>query len=122
MQNSHAFLAHNFSILYHNFDLRSCEFSALIRSGQLTKEEAKVQIKVPKPVDQDIIEEVKTRLEFSDEEWDAMLKAPKKHFTDYTTYKKTFERLRPLFFILYKKGFVTKSFYTKFCFPQTFNR
>jgi hypothetical protein len=121
MENRSAFFADNYWALLHDIDLRSCEFSALIRSGQMSKEVAEVEIKKPKRMDQDVMEEVKNRLGFSDSEWDDMINAPKKHYTAYPTYKRTFEKLRPLFYILYKKGYVTRSFYSKFCFPQSFN-
>jgi hypothetical protein len=37
------------------------------------------------------------------------------HYTEHETYKKTFEERREFFYDLYQKGFVTKSFYEKFC-------
>ena len=98
-----------------NIDLRMSEFSSLIRSGQMSKEEALAELSKEKPMDADILEEIKTRLVLSDEEWDQIMKAPPKHYTDYETYKKTFVRLRPLFYLLYKRGYVTRSFYDKFC-------
>ena len=41
--------------------------------------------------------------------------APRRHYTDYPTYKRTFEHLRFLFWILYKLDRVPKTFYVKFC-------
>ena len=40
---------------------------------------------------------------------------PLSHYTQHKTYKQTFERLRPVFFSLYKLGYVTRSFYLKYC-------
>ena len=44
------------------------------------------------------------------------LKDTYKHI-DFKTYKKRFEFLRPLFFLLSKSNLVPTSFYLKYCFP-----
>ena len=116
MENRSSYFVNNYYLpKKFKIDLRYTEYSALIRAGQLTKESALVKIKEEKPFEADILIEIKKRIGVSDSEWENIMNAPNKHFTDYTTYKKTFERLRPFFFIMYKKGFVTKSFYYKFC-------
>jgi hypothetical protein len=43
------------------------------------------------------------------------MNAPPSHYTHHPTYKKRFERMRPFFYALYKGGYVTRSFYYKFC-------
>jgi len=43
---------------------------------------------------------------------------PHRTYRDFDTYKRTFERLRPLFWLLYKLGRVPKSFYMKFTVPD----
>ena len=40
---------------------------------------------------------------------------PLKQWTEFPNYKKTFERLRPLFYLLVKMGLLPKSIYVKFC-------
>lgn len=116
MENRTAYFINNYYLpVKFGIDLRWCEYSALVRSGYLTKDEALIKIKEPKPFDNDLLVEIKSRLKLSDAEWEIIMNAPNKHYTDYPTYKKTFERLRPLFFILYKKGYVNRSFYDKFC-------
>ena len=35
---------------------------------------------------------------------------PHRHYTDYPTYKRTFERLRPFFWLMYRLDRVPKSF------------
>ncbi len=97
-----------------NIDLRYSEFSALIRSGQMTREEALVKIQQFKPFDEEIIEEIKKRLGFSDEEFQQTMQASKKTYRDYKTYKETFERMRPIFWGLYKLNLVPKSFYVRY--------
>jgi len=95
-------------------DLRYSEYSALVRNGQITRQEALERIKEPKPIDASIIEEVKKRLNLTDEEFEAIMNRPKKTYRNYKTYKRTFERWRWLFWIMYKCDMVPKSFYLKY--------
>ena len=37
---------------------------------------------------------------------------------NFNTYKKTFEKMRPFWWLMYKLNRVPKSFYIKFCFPN----
>jgi len=61
---------------------------------------------------------VKKRLGFSEAEFEAMMNLPEKTYHDFKTYKKTFERLRWLFWLLYKADRVPKSFYMKYTAPH----
>jgi N-acetyl sugar amidotransferase len=116
MENRSAYFVNNYYLpKKFKIDLRYAEFSALVRSQQLTREEALVKIKEPKPFDPDILEEIKKRTGITDKEFEDIMHAKPLHFTNYKTYKKTFEKLRPFFYLLYKTGYVTKSFYTKYC-------
>lgn len=115
MENRTAYFANNY-LLPKKFgiDLRICEFSALVRAGQMSREDALETIHQPKPFDDEILEEFKKRLKMNDEEFKVIMDAPPKSFRDYKTYKETFIRMRPLFWLLYRSNFVTKSFYEKF--------
>ena len=116
MENRTSYFINNYYLpVKFNIDLRWCEYSALVRSGLMNRDEALLKIKEPKPFEFELLEEIKTRLNLSDSDWEKIMIAPNKHYTDYPTYKKTFERLRPFFFILLKSGYVTRSFYDKFC-------
>ncbi len=116
MENRSAYFVNNYYLpRKFNIDLRCSEFSALVRSGQMKREEALVKIEEEKPFDTDILDEIKKRVGFSDSDFDAIMNAKPLHYTHYKTYKKTFEKLRPFFYSLYKTGYVTKSFYTKYC-------
>lgn len=116
MENRTAYFANNYYLpRKFGIDLRFSEYSALVRSGQMTRQDALEQIAEPKPFDEGILAEIKQRVGFSDAEWEVIMQAPLSHYTQHQTYKQTFERLRPLFFSLYKLGFVTRSFYMKYC-------
>jgi hypothetical protein len=72
-----------------------------------------------KPIlpDLELVEYVKKRLSFSDEEYTSILNGPKRSYKDFKTYKKRFEKLRPLFYLLSQAELVPRSFYIKYCFP-----
>lgn len=95
-------------------DQRANGYSALIRSGQMTREEGLAKLTQPPKVDFEIVDMVKKRLGFSDEEFEIYMTQPKKTFRDFQSYKPLFERLRPFFWVMYKMGLVPKSFYTKY--------
>ena len=118
-------LENRFTAFYHTYFLpkrwginfRQIELSALVRCGQLERDAAIEQFLAPRQGDADIIAMVKKRLGFSDEEFDAVMSLPKRSYRDFATYKQRFERLRPLFWVLWKLNRVPKSFYEKFCKP-----
>jgi hypothetical protein len=45
------------------------------------------------------------------------MSSPNRTFRDFRTYKRRFERLRPLFAVLARRNLVPMSFYLKYCFP-----
>jgi hypothetical protein len=47
-----------------------------------------------------------------------LMKLPKKTYRDFKTYKHTFERMRPFWWLMYKLNRVPKSFYIKFTAPD----
>jgi len=115
MENRTAYFCNNYYLpKKFNIDLRWCEYSALVRAGQMSREEAIDKIYHPKPFDNDILEEVYTRLEFSEKDFQSIMDLPKKSYRNYKTYKERFIRMRPVFWLLYKMGYVTRSFYDKF--------
>lgn len=115
MENRTAYFTNNYYLpKKFDIDLRWCEYSAHVRSGQKTREQALYEIEHPKPFDESILEEVLTRLNFTEAEFEKAMQAPGKSYKDYPTYKELFIKLRPFFWMLYKTGYVTRSFYDKF--------
>ena len=122
-------LENRFTAFYHTYflpqrfgiDMRINELSGRVRSGQLTREEAAAEYATPPVVDPELFTMVKKRLGYSDERFDELMAAPLRHHTDYPTYKQTFERLRPFFWLMYKLDRVPKSFYVKFCQKKALN-
>ncbi len=108
-------------LVYHpqkfKIDNRNWTLSALTRSGALSRENALEIYNTPLKSEPELIEYVKKRLELNDGEYEKIMKGTNRSFKDFKTYKKRFERLRPLFFVLAKANLVPMSFYLKYCFP-----
>jgi N-acetyl sugar amidotransferase len=101
-----------------NTDMRNNTLSALVRNGKMDREEAWEEYNKPPLVEKDLVEYFKKRLNFSDEEYESIMKRKPKSWYEYPTYKKRFEFLRPLFKVLAKANLVPMSFYLKYCFPM----
>lgn len=107
--------------IYHpqrfGIDQRNNSLSAAVRSGVMSREAALAEYATPPVFEPELLNYFKKRLVLDNDEYDQLMRAPKKFFWNYPTYKKTFEKMRPLFFILYRSHLVPKSFYLKYCFP-----
>ncbi|MFY4842755.1 N-acetyl sugar amidotransferase [Aliarcobacter butzleri] len=101
-----------------NTDMRNNTLSALVRNGKRDRLEAWKEYNTHPHIEKDLLEYFKKRLELSDEEYEKIMARKPKSWTEYPTYKKTFELLRPLFKILAKANLVPMSFYLKYCFPM----
>ena len=97
-----------------NIDQRNNTLSAVVRAGLKPRDEAIAEYATPPHVEPELVDYFKKRLGLSDEEYDKVMNGPRKNFRDYKTYKRRFERLRPLFFILAKASLVPMSFYIKY--------
>jgi N-acetyl sugar amidotransferase len=103
-------------------DNRNLSLAAEVRSGILDRDKALELYNSPLGTDPELVEYVKKRMGFSDEQFNNILHGPKRTFRDFKTYKKRFERLRPLFKILANSNLVPMSFYLKYCFPLSEDR
>jgi len=115
-------LENRFTAFYHSYflptrwgiDFRIAGYSAYCRNGWMTREEALKLMQEPPHIEEDLVDYVKKRLGFSDQEFERLMTLPKKTYKDYKTYKRTFELLRPFFWLMYKLELVPKSFYMKY--------
>jgi hypothetical protein len=64
-----------------------------------------------------LLEYAKKRLEISDDQFEDIMSRKPRQWSEFPSYKKRFELLRPLFKILAASNLVPKSFYLKYCFP-----
>jgi len=97
-----------------NMDFRIAGYSAYCRNGWMTREEALRLMSEPPHLEPGLLEFLKKRLGFSDSEFEALMTMPKHTYKDFATYKKTFERMRPFFWLMYKMDLIPKSFYMKY--------
>lgn len=97
-----------------NLDQRNNSLGASVRSGLITRDDALKEYSTDPYLEPELLEYFKKRLDLTDEEFDTVIKSPNRNFREFRTYKKYFEFLRPLFYVLYKKNLVPKSFYIKY--------
>lgn len=98
-------------------DYRNNTLSALVRNKALSRTDAWEQFSTPAEVEEDLVNYFQKRLEFTPEEYNEVMARKPKSWFEFPTYKKRFERLRPLFAVLAKAELVPMSFYLKYCFP-----
>jgi N-acetyl sugar amidotransferase len=118
-------LENRFTAFYHTYfmprrfgaDGRLLGYSAMVRSGQLSREEGLALVEEPPEYDPDLVELVQKRLGLSDETFENLMTQPRHTYREFRTYKRTFERLRWFFWLMYKLDRVPKSFYMKFTAP-----
>jgi len=97
-----------------NIDERIIEYSALIRSGQLTREEGLEKIKKPYAFDKTLIEYVISKLGLTQEEFQKILTDKPKSFLDYPTYYPTMQLFKYPIKIAGKIKLLPSIFYQKY--------
>lgn len=118
-------LENRMSAFHHSFytphrfklDQRNNSLSASVRSGMITRDEGlEIYSKSPH-IEAGLVDYVLKRLEITDRQFELIMRQKNYFYTDYNTYKKRFERFRPLFKLLAHRRLVPMSFYLKYCFP-----
>lgn len=107
-----AYLPHKFST-----DMRNNTLAALVREGLMSRDDALTEYRSQPPVDEELVTYFKKRLALTDEEFTRKMAEPPRAWWQFPTYKKRFEKFRPLFAVLAKANLVPTSFYLKYCFP-----
>jgi N-acetyl sugar amidotransferase len=97
-----------------NIDQRNNSLSAEVRAGIKDRNEAIKEYNSPPYVEPELIQYFKKRLNLTDSEYNTIMNGPHKSYKNFKTYKKRFEKLRPLFFLLAKANLVPMSFYIKY--------
>lgn len=98
-------------------DLRNNTLSALVRNGRMSRADAWALYNTPPKVEEELLTYFLKRLGMSLGEYERKMAEPPRSWREFPTYKKRFERLRPLFAVLAKAELVPMSFYLKYCFP-----
>jgi hypothetical protein len=97
------------------FDGRANGLSALVREGIMNRDEALKVLAEPPKISSELLDYVREQLDLTQAKFYTVMHRPGKTFMDYPNYKKTFQKLRPLFFVLAKTNLVPMSFYLKYC-------
>jgi len=99
-------------------DYRNNNLSAMVRNGKINREEALSIYKSEPPLEHNLLKYFKERLNLSDAQFDHIMKQPLKYWNQFPTYKRYFEFLKPVFYLLAKSNLVPYSFYLKYCFKS----
>lgn len=98
-----------------NIDKRKVEYSALIRSGQMTRQKALDEIQNhPYPYDEELVRYAIKKLGLTKKEFDDIMAVSNKSFRDYSTYYPFIKALKPLLAVVQKLNFFPKHLYLKF--------
>ncbi|MGB3457320.1 MAG: N-acetyl sugar amidotransferase [Litorimonas sp.] len=100
-----------------NSDLRNNTLSALVRNGKMDRAEAWARYNEPPHIEEELVGYFQKRLGLSANEYASIMAEPPKSWHEFPTYKRRFERFRPLFKVLADANLVPRSFYMKYCFP-----
>jgi len=109
-----AFIVTYFLPKRYGVDMRLLGYAALIRSGQMERSRGLDLIRQPPQCDPQLVKMVKDRLQFSREEFERMMDAPRRTHQDFKTYKRFSERTRWFWWLMYKLDRIPKSFYIKY--------
>ncbi len=101
-----------------NVDMRENSLAARVRRGSLSREDALTEYKTKQNRDTALETYFQKRLNFTQNEYEQVMNASTHNWREFATYKKTFERMKPIFYVLSKMNIVTTSFYLKYCFPN----
>jgi N-acetyl sugar amidotransferase len=98
-----------------NIDKRKLHFSALIRSGQLTREEALRKVQVdPYSGGEELLDYCLKKLDFTREEFDQIMNEPPKTFMDYKSYYSFVRFMKKPIKWATKVGIVPETVYMKY--------
>lgn len=95
-------------------DQRVNGFAAQIRSNMMSRKEALETLSEAPEVDMSLIEMILKRWQLTEADFIALMNLPQKRYTDFKTYKPTFERMSPFFYLMAKAEMIPWSFYMKY--------
>lgn len=98
-------------------DYRNNTLSAQVRNKTKLRQIAWEEYNSKPYIEENLIDYFMKRMNYNDEDLKNIINGEKKYWHQFKTYKKRFEFLRPLFYILAKSNLVPMSFYLKYCFP-----
>lgn len=103
-----------FSPVKFGIDNRNNSLSASVRTGLLSRDAALEEYARSPYLEPELLAYFKKRMGLSETEFERIMNLPLKSYRDYRTYKRTFERLRPFFWVMSRMNLVPESFYVKY--------
>jgi N-acetyl sugar amidotransferase len=98
-----------------NIDKRKLHYSALIRSGQMTREEAQVKVQNdPYVGGKELLDYCLKKLDFTHEEFDQIMNEPTKSFLDYKSYYPFVKFMKKPILWATRAGIVPETVYLKY--------
>jgi N-acetyl sugar amidotransferase len=97
-----------------NIDKRLVEYSALVRSGIIEREQAIEKMQTPYSFDEELVEYALNKLGLTHAEFNAVMAAPRKSFQDYPTYYPFIKAMRAPVKIASDLGLIPSLLYSKF--------
>ena len=97
-----------------NIDKRKTEYSAMILSGQITRQEALSLISKEYPFEKETVDYVINKLGLDKNDFSNIMNAPIKNFKDYKTYYSLIIKFEPLIKLAIKIGLLPHVLYYKF--------
>lgn len=96
-------------------DMRNNTLSAVARRFPDKRQACIDEYTTVPEYDRDLEFYFRSRLDISESEFRSVMAESPRDWTEFPNYKKTFERLRPLFYVLASLNLVPYSFYIKYC-------
>ena len=98
-------------------DMRNNSLAARARMGTMSREAAWAEYNTLPVVEDELLEYFQKRIGLSQAEYARVMSEVPRSWWEFPTYKRRFERLRPVFAMLARANLVPMSFYLKYCFP-----
>lgn len=95
-------------------DKRIISLSGPVRSGHLSRESALELIASPPPVDDEVLEYCLNKLCLTHQQWDQIMRAPKRTYRDFFTSEKIITKFRWPMKVAVKMNFFTPVLYEKY--------
>jgi hypothetical protein len=95
-------------------DDRNWSLAAAARNGLMQRDVALNEYAEPVKGASELKDFFIKRMGLSSQEFDGVIHGDKKTYKDFKTYKRRFERLRPLFYLMAKSNLIPLSFYIKY--------
>lgn len=95
-------------------DDRNWSLAAAARNGLMSREDALIAYQLPIAGTEELEAYFIKRLGLQPQEYASVMAGEKKTYKDFRTYKKRFEKLRPLFYLMAKSQLIPLSFYIKY--------